>query len=391
MSSAPTRVARIITRLNVGGPARHALLLTRGLEEQGFATDLLVGAQGPREGALSLEGVVPTIVPALKRSIDPVSEIRAARSLHRAIRSFAPQIVHTHMAKAGFHGRRAANRAGVPVVIHTFHGHVLEGYFSAPVNAALVSLERRLAKRTDALLAVSPLIRDELLDLGIGSPDRWHVMPLGLDLDRLLEVPMEKTSARAELGLPQDAPIVGIVGRLVPIKDVDTFLDAARLVARERPDVHFVVAGDGELREALEERGRAELGERIHFLGWVMDLAPLYGALDVVVLTSKNEGTPVALIEAAAAGLPAVATHVGGVGDVVRDGTTGFLITPGDAEGVASRVTELIEAPELRRQLGREGRAHVRTRFTQDRLINDMAELYRDLLARKRLDGRPWS
>ena len=175
-----------------------------------------------------------------------------------------------------------------------------------------------LAKRTDALVSVSTRVRDELLALGIGTPGQWRVVPLGLELGDLLRGPAERSASRAALGLPPQDQLVGIVGRLAAIKDHGTFLAMAAKLAAARPDVSFVVAGDGALRESLEATARSLLGTRIRFLGWATDLPVLYGALDVVVLTSRNEGTPVALIEAGAAGRPVVATDVGGVAEVIH-------------------------------------------------------------------------
>jgi glycosyltransferase involved in cell wall biosynthesis len=285
------------------------------------------------------------------------------------------------MAKAGSLGRWAARQADVPHVVHTFHGHVLQDYFSPPVNRAFISLERFLARKTDVLVAVSEAIRDELLDLGIGRRDQWRVVPLGLDLEALLEDLPDRAESRSTMGLPTEGPIVGIVGRLVPIKEHPLFFRAAARIARERPDIHFVVAGDGELRSTLENEARSLLSDKVTFLGWVDDLPALYSALDVVVLTSRNEGTPVALIEAAAAGRPAVATDVGGVGDVVLHGKTGCLVAPGDEDALARSIIGSLD-PIVGAALGRAGREHVADRFSSRRLVHDIAALYDDLLRR---------
>jgi glycosyltransferase involved in cell wall biosynthesis len=380
------RVMWLMTRLNVGGPARQAAVLTKALGARNYRVELLVGSEAPSEGKLD-DGLDAQLVPGLGRPVSPLRDLRAARFLMRRLRDRPVDVVHTHTAKAGALGRLAAHRAKVPVVIHTFHGHVLEGYFSAPVARTITAVERRLATWTDALVAVSPEIRDELLSLGVGKPEQWRVIPLGLDLDQLLAPGPTKQEARALLGLPQEGHIVGSVGRLVPIKDIECFLEAAASVARDRSDVTFVVAGDGELRTALEERGEALLGERVRFLGWVFDLPALYAALDVVVLTSRNEGTPTALIEAGAAGRPVVATSVGGVPAVVEDAVTGILVPPGDPRAVAAAVLELLADEDLGRSLGESGRRLVHGRFGADRLIDDIDLLYAELLERKRQGG----
>jgi glycosyltransferase involved in cell wall biosynthesis len=228
-------------------------------------------------------------------------------------------------------------------------------------------------------------VRDFLVGLRIGKPSQWHVVPVGLDLRDLLDHTPPKEEARKRLGLPIDSQAVGIVGRLVPIKDHDTFLEAARRVAAGRPKVIFVVAGDGERRAGLETRAREMLGDRIRFLGWVFDLPALYGALDVVALSSRNEGTPVALIEAGAASKPVVATRVGGVPDVVRHPVTGMLVTAGDADGMAKYLLQLLENQEQANAMGAAARVWVRSRFSSERLVQDMVQLYTELLARRGL------
>lgn len=375
-----SRVFRIITRLNVGGPARQAIFLSRVLERRGFGTELASGSVGPGEGELVPTDGVHTKIPEMQRSLSPTKDLRAARAVARLVRARKPDIVHTHMAKAGALGRLAAHRAGVPVVVHTFHGHVLEGYFGRSVTQAFLAAERRLAHWSDALVAVSPAVRDQLLALGIGEPNRWRVIPVGLELDELLAPLPSSEESRRRLGLPQEGPIVGIVGRLVPIKDHETFLRAAARIAARRPGVTFVAAGDGELRTALEIKAREMIGDRIRFLGWVTDLPALYAAMDVVVLTSRNEGTPISLVEAGAAARPTVSTQVGGVDDVVVDEVTGMLTPAGDDEAIASAVSRLLDDPARARAMGEAARERIPARYSADRLADDLSDLYRDLL-----------
>jgi glycosyltransferase involved in cell wall biosynthesis len=377
-----TGVMRIITRLNIGGPARHVAILSRGLDAFAFDTELVSGSEAASEGRLE-PGTRFTRVPALVRPVSPREDLRAARALEHLVRSRRPTIVHTHLAKAGTLGRMAAIRAHVPIVVHTYHGHVLDGYFSRPVAAAFLVAERALARRTDQFVAVSQTVRDELLGLGIGRPEQWRVVPLGLELEPFIRATTGRAEAREMLGLRESGAVVGFVGRLVPIKDVPTLLRSARRVAVDRPDLTVVVAGDGELRAELERTARTLLGERVRFLGWVHDLPTLYRALDVVVLTSRNEGTPVTLIEAAAAGRPAVATRVGGVGEVVRDGETGLLARPGDDSAIARLIGSLLDDRARAEALGSAARNWVRERYSADRLVGDMAALYDDLLRTK--------
>ena len=369
------RVLRLITRLNVGGPARHALLLTRQLADH-FPTTLAAGQCAASEGELCDADVAVERVP-LVRSLQPDADVRALKAVRRLIVEHRPAILHSHMAKAGTVGRLAARTVSRPPrTIHTFHGHVLDGYFKPAVQSAFTTVERQLARHTDVLIAVSPEIRDALLDLGIGRPAQFHVIPLGLDLRPFLAVSRPAGTLRAQLGIGPEVPLVGVLGRLVPIKDLGTLLEAiARL-----PDVHLAVVGDGELREVLVRRA-AEMGlaDRVHFTGWWSDVAAAMSDVDVVALTSRNEGTPVSLIEAFACGRPVVATRVGGVPEVVKDGVTGHLAGPGDAEQIAGLLRRLLDDPDARRRMGEAGREDVRDRFSHERLVRDIRDLYADL------------
>lgn len=379
------RVLRVVTRLNVGGPARQAVYLTRELAGRGFDTRLAWGASGRGEGELTPPDDCPsTYLPWLGRDLDLVGDVRTFHALRGIVRRWRPQVIHSHLAKAGALGRSVGLWAGTPVVAHTFHGHVLQGYFSGLKNAAFAAAERRLAACTDALIAVAPCVRDDLLALGIGREDQWHVVPVGVDVKALLNDRVPRDEARARLGLPLEGSAIGVVGRLTPIKDHRTFFEAAAKVVAERPDTTIVVAGDGELRSRLESDARTVLGDRVRFLGWVHDLPALYGALDVVALTSRLEGTPVSLIEAAASGTPAVATAVGGVAEVVRDRETGVLVPPNDPVAVAAQLLTLLADPHGARRMGEEGARWVEKRFSQQRLADDISELYNELISRSR-------
>ena len=369
------RVLRLITRLNVGGPARQALLLTRRLAED-FPTTLAAGTPTLSEGELRDDEVVVRRVP-LVRPLRPDVDARAVVAVRRLLRETGARLVHTHMAKAGTVGRSAAwSTHPRPRTVHTFHGHVLDGYFSPPVRRAFLEIERRLARATDVLIAISDEIREELLALGIGRPEQYRVIPLGFDLAPFFSVDGQRGELRRRLHLEPDVPLVVALGRLVPIKDHLTLFDAmARL-----PGVHLAVVGDGELRAGLEARvERMRLGDRVHFTGWITDVASVLSDVDVVALTSRNEGTPVSLIEAAACGRASVATKVGGVGMVVEHGVNGYLTRPGDAEGFADAVAKLLADPEDRRRMGAAGRERVAQRFSQERLLDDIRALYTEL------------
>lgn len=367
---------RVITRLNIGGPARQALLLTRSLVPE-FETELVAGIPDRVEGELSDPVVTVTRAP-LGRSLNPSADLRAYRFLKRHLASGGFDLVHTHMAKAGALTRRAAHRSRpAPKLVHTFHGHVLDGYFSKPVQRVFIDIERHLARRTDALVAVSEEVRDELLDLGIGSDDQWRVVPLGFELGPLLEVQARSGFLREQLGLG-DEPVVGVLGRLAPIKDHLTLIDAIARV----PGAHLLVLGDGEMREQIEQRV-SDLGltKRVHMIGWVLDVPAAIADMDVVALTSRNEGTPVSLIEASACARPVVATDVGGVRAVAQDGVTGILVPAGDASAVAAGLERVLGDQSLAARMGAAGREHVRQRFTAERLVSDIRSLYAELLA----------
>lgn len=375
MTPESSRVLRVITRLNIGGPARQALMLTRELEPT-FSTTLVAGRPQEGEGELADPEVDVTRIP-LVRPLSRGNDLRAYRAL-KALLDGRFDLVHTHMAKAGALTRRAALKSPHrQVLVHTFHGHVLDGYFSKPVARAFIEVERRLARRTDVLVAVSHEVRDDLLRLGIGEPERWRVIPLGFDLKPLLLIKSPSGRLRELLNLGSDVPLVGVLGRLAPIKDHETLIRAIASL----DGVHLAIFGDGELHDNLLGL-ISELGVtgRIHMLGWWLDLPDAYSDLDLVALTSRNEGTPVSLIEALAAGKAVVTTDVGGVRSVVDDGETGAVVPAGDAASVAASIDSLLRDAPLRKQMGDLGRARVAVRFDKERLISDIKEMYQSLL-----------
>ena len=367
---------RVITRLNIGGPARQALLLTRELEHE-FPTILAAGMAPSDEGELGDPSVDVMRVP-LQRSFHPLRDVQATSAIRGLIRKNDIRIVHTHMAKAGAVARLASlSSRRRPRTVHTFHGHVLEGYFSPRVQAVYIRIERFLARHTDVLIAVSPEIRDQLLDLGIGAPSQYEVVPLGFDLSSFLSVSAPSGALRSTLGIEPGVALVGVLGRLAPIKDHSTLLKAiARLEA-----VHLAILGDGECRPSLVQETRSlGIADRVHFVGWRHDVADVLSDMDVVALTSRNEGSPVSLIESLASARPVVATDVGGVRSVVRDGETGYIVQSGDDRAVAERLSGLLADGELRRTMGERGRADVRNRYSKERLVTDLKSLYESLV-----------
>ena len=384
------KILRVIARLNMGGPALHVAYLTEGLTKRGYDTTLVAGSLARGEDSMAFvsdaRGVEVVRIDELGREISPLRDLMATIRLARLIRKERPQILHTHTAKAGTVGRIAAGLAGSrkpPIVVHTFHGHVLRGYFG-PVRTLLFRLlERWLAAGTTALIAVSPQVRDDLVSLGVAPRERFVVIRLGIELDERV-APKEngRGESRRYLGIPGDRFAVGWIGRMTAVKRTDDVLIAFKSLRDSGVDAVLCMVGDGPDRIPLEQRAH-DLGvaRDTVFLGYQEDVAPFYAAFDVLVLPSGNEGTPVTVIEALAAERPVVATRVGGVPDVVRDGEDGFLVEAGATEDLADRLGRLARDPALRARMGKKGRERVLPRYAVKRLVDDVDELYRSLLS----------
>ena len=386
------RILRVITRLNIGGPSIQAIALTSRLAARGAVTTLLHGRLGAGEGDMRYLAAADAnlqFVPTLQRAIAPLDDLRSLVSLYQAMRRFKPTIVHTHMAKAGLLGRVAAfaynrtrGRAPRARVVHTYHGHVLDGYFGGLATTIFIALERQLARVTDAIIAISPAIRADLLNTyRIGRADQYRIVPLGFDLSAFAAVDeAARRRARAELRIAADAPVLATVGRLTAIKNYSLLLDAAQRVAARFPNLVVLLAGDGELRADLEaQAARLGISDNLRFLGWRRDLPTIYAATDVFALTSRNEGTPVALIEAMAAGVPGVSTDVGGVGDVIASEAMGVRVAVDNVAGFAAAVERLLADPAARQAIGAAARAHVLSRYDITRLTSDIDMLYQSL------------
>lgn len=373
----PLRVVHVIARMNVGGPARILAGMLETLDPHRFPQILLTGAVGPGEqdwfhvrGTAAASDPRIIRVEGLGRVISPLRDLRTLRRLTRLLVSLDADIVQTHTAKAGLLGRLAARRAGVPHVIHTFHGHTLHGYFSAPITAFFTALERRLAHHTHDLVAVGSRVRDELLEADIGAPQQFTVIPPG--------VPDagagDRTSARRRLELPETGPgIVAFVGRLSGVKRPDRFLAAAEQVAVLHPETIFLLVGDGEERAELERQDRRA---DVRFLGWRGDVEQIHAAADIIVVTSDNEGMPVTLIEAAMAGRACVTTDVGSAAEVVMHGRTGLVVPP-DASAVADAIADLLADPVQRERFGTAARAHALATFGITAVNDRLSAIYR--------------
>lgn len=383
------RVLRVIGRLNVGGPSIHVVNLAAGLDPDRFEHLLVIGRERRDEGSMLDYALSRNVWPhrieeiATTFGLAPRDAI-ALKRLVSLIRLYRPHIVHTHTAKAGLLGRVAARLAGAPIVVHTFHGHVLHGYFGPLPSWGLRQMERTLAWFSDRLVTVSARVKQDLIGYGIASAKKITVIPLGLDLGPFLDARSRRGEFRREMALTADAKLIGIVGRIFPIKNHALFIESAARIAAVERTARFVVVGDGTLRPALEDQARRlGIAERVVFTGWRADLPRIYADLDVLVVSSNNEGTPVSAIEAMATSCPVVATRVGGIPDIITDEVTGRLVLPGEAEELAGAVLDLLADPEKAARLGANAMIAARQRFDVKRLITDMDGLYRELLDEK--------
>ncbi len=385
--SRPARVLRLASRLVVSGSAHNVCLLSANLDSHRFKTWLACGRPGEGERsyvelARSM-GVEPIYLETMQRKIG-FSDFGALLAVRKLLREVRPQLVHTHTAKAGAIGRAAVRLTQLPdgirpLVVHTFHGHVFHGHFGAGASRVVAAMERNLARITDVIIAVSDGIKRELTETyRIAPPEKVRVIRLGFDFDWTSRLDPNRGWLRARFGIPEDSVIVGIVGRMAPIKNYALALHAFhRFVCLGNTGARLVLFGDGALRPALEAQAR-DLGivNQVHFAGWELDRAKIYSDLNLTALTSLNEGTPVALIESLAAGIPVVATRVGGVPDVVVHGPDGELTESGDVTAFAqalARVSRHGRVTDRRRD-------QVRCAFSVERLVRDTESLYEEVL-----------
>jgi len=394
------RVLRILNRLIIGGPALNATYLTRYMAPE-WETMLVIGGKDDHEqDATHLTerlGIEPVVVPEMKRAISPGQDRAAYKQVKALIKDFRPDVVHTHAAKSGAIGRLAAVACKVPVVVHTFHGHVFHSYFGPAKTRAFIEIERYLARRSSGIIAISDIQKRELsADYRIAPAEKIEVIPLGLDLNRFAENGAEKRARfRERFGLRNEEIAIGIIGRVVPVKNHALFVEAAaRVRAQTRAPLRFVVIGDGDARPEMEAAFAAAGIDYTYFpdnprpaqaicTSWQTEVDEVLAGLDIVALSSHNEGTPVSLIEAQAAGRPVVSTAVGGVADAVPDGQSGYVVQPGDAAAFADGLLALVADAALRTRMGMAGREYVMQRYSYQRLVRDMDGYYRRLLAAK--------
>lgn len=389
------KVLRIINRFNLGGPTYNATYLSAFLSDE-FETKLIGGRHEKHEGESTFipdsYNVIYQLIDELQREINPLKDRAALQKIRQIIREFKPDIVHTHASKAGFLGRKAAIKENVPVIVHTFHGHIFHSYFGKFKTQVFKNIERKLAKKSSAIVTISALQRKELVDdLKIIPAEKAHVIKLGFDLSRFQEDNSSKREMfRTKYDLDKEAVCVGIIGRLTAIKNHKMFIEVVDLIADKiQKDVQFIIIGDGEekveierLCKQVEEKYKRSL---FKFTSWIKEIDIALAGLDVVALTSLNEGTPVSLIEAQAAGVPVVTTNVGGVRDVVEDGVTGYVIDDIEPLKFAKKLELLINSKEKREKMSQNGWNHVREEFSYTRLCLETENLYKELLAKKGL------
>jgi glycosyltransferase involved in cell wall biosynthesis len=389
------RILRIINRFNIGGPTFNATFLTRFLSDD-YET-MLVGGLPEEDESDSLHipesyGLTPILIEELVRNPSVTSDRKAYKRLKEIIKEFQPHIVHTHASKAGALGRKAASSCKVPIIVHTFHGHIFHSYFGKVKTRLFKEIERNLAKKSNAIVAISERQREELCSVHqICDIEKTHVVPLGFDLQPFNDKRMQgRIAKREELGLSDDTIAIAIVGRFAPIKNHDLFFDAMEnVLSRTSKKLKLFVVGDGSERENIEKRA-AKLNQKhpesVELTSWVTDIASFNAGIDLICLTSNNEGTPVSLIEAQAACIPVITTDVGGVRDIVKDGDTGFVVPVNDADIFAERVLELVENEKKRQKMSQNGWTFVKDTFNYNTLATNMDRLYKGLLEKNNIN-----
>ena len=384
------KVLRIINRFNLGGPTYNAAYLTKYMAPE-FETLLVGGMHDPSEKSsefiLNELGLKPVIIPEMRREINFKNDRIAYKKIKKIIEEFKPDIVHTHASKAGALGRLAAHKMGVKVIIHTFHGHVFHSYFGRLKTEFYKFIERRLAKKSSKIIAISEIQKQELVDkYKICTEEQTEVIPLGFDLSRFQTDQQEKrTNFRNEWNINKDEIAIGIIGRLVPIKDHHFFIDVIHeITLKNNKEVRFFIIGDGEYKENIvnyikeknlsytQEKGQKSL---ITFTSWIKNIDVANAGLDIICLCSKNEGTPVSLIEAQSSQKPIVSTKVGGIENIVIEDKSGLLSDSGDLDSFVNNLNLLINDSNLRKNLSKNGK-HIYDKYHMNRLVNDMTSFY---------------
>jgi glycosyltransferase involved in cell wall biosynthesis len=385
----PIKIINLLSRMNIGGPSVHAALLTKYLNNDKFHSLLISGSLSEGEGDMSYlvdtHHIKHHSIKTLQREISPLDDIQAVRELYRLFRREKPHIVHTNLAKAGMVGRFAAWLAGVPIIIHTYHGHVFSGYFSSAKTRLYIYIERLMARLSTRIIVVSPTIKNEICSkYRITSENKTSVIPLGFELEKMEPLDTSRGFFRKKFSIPDSALIIGIVGRITGIKNHHLFIDIAELLVQRHKNFHFLIVGDGELRENIENKvENLGLRDNVHFAGWITETVKMYADLDVMLQTSKNEGTPVTVIEAMFYKIPVISSNVGGLADLIEHNKTGFLLNSFLPEDYIPVILKLVESAEDRKKIGIAAHHFISRKFTINRLISEMTTLYTDLLKSK--------
>ena len=391
MSNKKIKVLRIINRFNIGGPTYNATFLTRFLSDD-FETLLIGGLpeKGESDSLHILEeyGVEPILLPEMKRKPNFFSDRKALKRIKEIIAEYKPDIVHTHASKAGALGRKAALDMKVPVVVHTFHGHVFHSYFGKVKTELYKFIERKLAQKSTGIIAISDLQKKELVNIyQIAHESKVNVIPLGFDLEKFNRNLSEKRKiVREKFQIGENQVAIAIVGRLAPIKNHSLFLESVDLLhGQTEKKLVFFIVGDGELRDVIAQKVSelTKKGVDIRMTSWIKDINEFNAGMDIICLTSNNEGTPVSIIEAQASQVPVVSTNVGGVQNVMIDNETGFIVPKNNARIFADKLLVLIENEALRNEMGRKGWAFVKERFHFERLVKEMEHYYKELLTKE--------
>lgn len=386
-------VAHVITRLCKGGAQENTFQTVRLANRERFEVDLISGPTRGREGsiedAIGGAGIAILREPSLVRPIAPVRDWLALRGLTRLFHQNRYDIVHTHTSKAGFVGRLAAKRAGTPIVVHTPHGNIFDGYFHPWLTRAFVAMERHVAPSTDRIIELTEGGIDAYLEQGIGRREQYVSIFSGIDLSPYESAEAHKAETRASLGAGPGDLLVGGVGRLEPIKGFTYFIAAAERIAKDVPQARFILAGQGALEDELKAQAAqaATLGDRFRFLGARGDVPSLMAAMDLLVVPSLNEGMGRVVLEAGAAGTPVVAAAVGGIPEVVEDSKTGILVPAKSPEAIAQAVTALSEERARLEAMGRAAQDVVAPAYGLERMVMRIEALYEELIEEKGLDA----
>lgn len=394
------RVLRIFNRLILGGPAFNVTFLTKFLEPD-FETKLIIGAKDEHEQEATFlkedYNLNPLEIPSMKRAINFKEDRKAYQEIKKIIQEFKPHIVHTHAAKPGAIGRLAASSCNVPVILHTFHGHVFHSYFGKAKTQLFIQAERYLASKSDRIIAISEQQKTELTqDFSICSPNKMTVIPLGIDLDKFYFNQEEKRKIfRKKYGIEDNEIAIGIIGRIVHVKNHKMFIDAIhQVLLKTTKKIKIIIVGDGDLRTDLMNQLKShnisfnyypenQNCRTVVFTSWLTKMEEVYAGIDIVALTSLNEGTPVSLIEAQASNKPIVSTNVGGVQDVCIENDTALICESEDTNAFSLALLKLIEDDSLRLKMGLNGKNFVAKKYDKSRLVNDMRNLYYELLKEK--------